>query len=297
MYKMDRRKFIMTGVAGMVGSVVGVEAINHLMQLPADPFIDEVGLGNTGLKVSRMAMGTGSVGGGKASNQTRLGMEQFVKLAHHAYERGVRFYDMADSYGSQPFVGEAIKHIPRENITLLTKIWTLEPGQQRMETAEETLDRCRKEVGTDYFDIVLMHCMMRGGWTESRKYYTEALTQAKEKGIVKAVGLSCHSIEALSEAADSPWVDVIMARINPFQSKMDGTPEQITAILDRARANGKGVIGMKIFGEGTHVAEDERERSIRFALTEAKVHCMTLGLESIPQMDDAIRRVARLANV
>jgi predicted aldo/keto reductase-like oxidoreductase len=239
-------------------------------------------------------MGTGSVGGNKSSNQTRLGMENFVKLARHAYDKGVRFYDMADSYGSQPFVGEAVKNLPRENIILSTKIWTFPDSQPLQEPVRATIDRCRKEAGSDYYDIILMHCMQESGWEQTRKRFMDELSRAKQDGIVKAVGVSCHNYDALAEAAISPWADVIMARINPFQTLMDGTPEQIKSLLEKARNNGKGIIGMKIFGEGRNVSDDERERSIKFAFAEGHVHSITLGLESIAQMDDAVSRVARL---
>jgi predicted aldo/keto reductase-like oxidoreductase len=241
-----------------------------------------------------MAMGTGTTGYNRSSNQTRQGMANFVRLAHRAYERGVRFYDMADGYGSHPFVGEAIKTLPRENIILLSKIWTLEPGRELGEPVADTLDRFRREVGTEYFDIVLMHCLMQGGWSESRKRYIDGLSKAKQDGVVRAVGVSCHSYDALVEAAESPWVDVIMARINPFQSKMDGTPDAIKAVLATARNNGKGIIGMKIFGEGDNVTEAEREQSIQFAFTQGNVHSTTLGTESLAQLDDAADRVARI---
>ncbi|GAB6394070.1 MAG: putative aldo-keto reductase [Bacteroidales bacterium] len=267
---------------------------NPKWAFPAEEIIDKVEFGETGLTVPRMAMGTGSVGGNKSSNQTRLGMENFVKLARHAYDKGVRFYDMADSYGSQPFVGEAIKKLPRENIILSTKIWTFPDSQPLQEPVRATIDRCRKEVGSDYYDIIFMHCMQESGWEQTRKRFMDALSQAKQDGIVKAVGVSCHNYDALAEAAISPWADVIMARINPFQTLMDGTPEQIKSILEKARNNGKGIIGMKIFGEGRNVSDDERERSIKFAFTEGHVHSITLGLESIAQMDDAVSRVARL---
>ncbi|MDR2118969.1 MAG: aldo/keto reductase [Tannerellaceae bacterium] len=291
---MDRRVFLKVGVAGMAGLSTLRATMANGMHSPSDARVGKVQLGNSGLTVSRMAMGTGSIGYGRSSNQTRLGMEKFIRLAHHAYEQGVRFYDMADGYGSHPFVAEAIKSIPRENITLLSKMWTQEPGSAQIEPVSKTLDRFRREVGTDYFDILLMHCMMSGGWTESRKHYTDGLSRAKQDGIVKTVGVSCHSYDALAEAAESPWVDVIMARINPFQSKMDGTPEAIKALLGKARANGKGIIGMKIFGEGSNVTDEERERSLQFAFTEGHVHCTTLGMETIAQMDDAVDRVARI---
>lgn len=291
---MDRRKFIKTGTWGLAGlSVLQSGVANVNLSLPVDLAVDRVKLGDSGLIVSRIAMGTGTSGYNKASNQTRLGMDTFVKMAHHAYERGIRLYDMADGYGSQPYVGEAIKTLPRENITLLTKMWTHENGSDKIESVSENIDRYRKETGSDYIDILLMHCMSSGDWSQTRTHYMDGFSKAKQDGLVKAVGVSCHNIEALAEAAVNPWVDVIMARINPFGTNMDGSPEEVNKVLAIAKQNGKGVIGMKIFGEGKHVAEDEREQSIRFALTEGNIHCMTLGLESIAQMDDAIERVMR----
>ena len=294
MNTMNRRKFIQTGLAGLAGlSTIGSKAMNLNFNLPETFAVDQVALGNSGLIVSRIAMGTGTVGGNQASNQTRLGMEQFVKLAHHAYERGINFYDMADMYGSMPYVGNAIKSLPREKVILLTKMWTHEAGSDRIEPVEKILDRFRLEAGTDYFDILLMHCMLKGNWSETRKYYLDAFSKAKQDGIVKAVGISCHNIDALAEAAVSPWVDVIMARLNPFGTAMDGTPDAVNAILRQAKENGKGIIGMKIFGEGKHVTDKERQSSIQYALTEGNIHCMTLGLESEAQMDDAIARVMK----
>lgn len=295
MKNMNRRKFIKTGVAGMAGiSAFGAGMVSFGCA-PGEVRVDKVKLGNSGLKVSRIAMGTGTTGYNKGSNQTRLGMDKFVEIAHHAYERGITFYDMADGYGSHPYVGEAIKTLPREKLTLLSKLWTHPDGDERNRPINETLDRFRQEVNTDYFDIILMHCMTQGKWSETRKSHMDGLSKAKQDGIVKAVGVSCHNWDALVEAASSPWVDVIMARINPFQSHMDGTPEAVSEVLAKAKQNGKGVIAMKVFGEGKHVQEAEREQSINFALSKGNIHCMTLGLESIAQMDDAIERVMRLS--
>ena len=256
--------------------------------------IDKVKLGKSGLTVSRVALGTGSVGGNKESNQTRLGMDKFAEMAHHAYDRGITFFDMADSYGSHPFVGNAVKSLPREKVTLLTKIWTFEDGSDRNAPVIDSLDRYRKEMDTDYIDIVLMHCLMQPGWSNNRKHYMDGLYKAKQDGIIKAVGVSCHNWEAMVEAVDNPWVDVIMARINPFQSHMDNTPDVVSELLGKAKKNGIGVIGMKIFGEGKHVTDPEREQSIKFALSTGNTHCMTLGMESIAQVDDAVNRVMRL---
>ena len=293
---MDRRKFIQTGVAGIAGlSFAGSGSAEVSYSPPSGAVVDQVKLGNTGLTVSRIAMGTGSKGWNHQSNQTRLGMKHFVKLAHHAYERGIRFYDMADAYGSQPFVGASILNFPREEITLMTKIWTVDDNTKDKEPVSKTIDRFRQETGSEYLDILLLHCMTQGDWAENRKFYMEGLSKAKQDGIVRAVGVSCHNWDAMVNAVENPWVDVILARINPYQTHMDHTPEVVSELLGKAKERGKGVIGMKIFGEGKNVSDAERERSIRFAFNQGNVHAMTLGLESIAQMDDAVDRVMRIS--
>jgi len=295
MNTMNRRNFIRTGLTGLAGfSVIGSRGMNLNFNISEALTVDKVDLGNSGLTVSRIAMGTGTVGGNKASNFTRLGMDKFVELARYAYGRGINFYDMADGYGTHPYVGNAIKTLSREKLILLTKMWT-EEDANRKESAETILDRYRLETGSDYFDILLMHCLQKSNWPETRKYYMDAFSKFKQDGIVKTVGVSCHDLGALAEAAVNPWVDVIMARINPFGTAMDGTPDAVKAILDTAKKNGKGIIGMKIFGEGKHVTDSERQQSIQFAMTEGNIHCMTLGLENVAQMDDAIERVMKLA--
>ncbi len=296
MTKLNRRQFIQTGMAGVAGlSVIGA-GLSQISFAPAsDAVVDMVKLGNTGLTLPRLAMGTGSHGGGKASNQTRLGVENFVKLARHAHERGIRFFDSADSYGSHPFVKEALKEIPRDQTHILTKMWITQTSWNDVQPVPVVLDRFRKETGSDYFDIVLMHCLMKGNWKEERKSYVDGLYKAKQDGIVKAVGVSCHNWDAMAEAVEDPWVDVILARINPFGAHMDGTPEAVMGLLEKARKNGKGIIGMKIFGNGDKVTDSEREQSIRYAVNSGNVHCMTLGLESPEQVNDAVSRVMRIA--
>lgn len=298
---MDRRKFIKTGIAA--GTLIGVDMLNASYArsfdgksengMNDDAYLGgKVALGSTGLSVPLMAMGSGTSGWNSSSNQTRMGMEQFVSLAKNAYDRGMKFYEMAESYGSHPFFAEAMKGLPREELTLLTKIAKTD-GISASETRSK-IDAFRQELGTDYIDIILLHCMTSGGWASSRQGAMEGLSRAKEEGIIKAVGISAHNLEALQEAVESPWVDVILARINPFQSHMDGTPETIRDLLGEARRKGKGVIGMKIFGEGSRVKDEEREQSLRYALTESNIHCMTLGFQSIAQMNDAIARVTRI---
>ena len=294
MEKINRRRFIYSGALGLT-SLSALSATGILSEgfAPVNATVDKVKLGNTGLTVSRVALGTGSIGGNHQSNQTRLGLSNFVQMARHAFDRGIHFFDTADTYGSYPFIKEVLKDLPREKVTLLGKMWTYN-DPSTSEPVEKALDRFRRESGSDYFDIMLLHCMTNGNWKEEKKRYIEYFSVAKQKGIIKAVGLSCHNYDALKVAVDDPWVDVIFARINPFQAHMDGTPEQINELLKRGRDNGKGIVGMKIFGNGDKIKENEREESINFAIKKSSIHAMTLGLESIAQVDDAVDRVMRI---
>lgn len=296
MKKIDRRNFIQTSAAGLAGlTFLGTGAVEAASRRADKVMVDTVKLGKSGLKVPRVALGTGSIAGNQQSNQTRLGKENFVKIARHAWDRGIRFFDMADSYGSHTFVREALKEIPRDKTTLLTKMWTTDTKWQKSGDVAGTLDRFRQETGSDYFDILLMHCMVRPNWKEEKKVFIEGFSEAKEKGIVKAVGVSCHNWQAMVEAVDDPWVDIILARINPFGVHMDNTPEEVSALLARAQENGKGIIAMKIFGNGDKTSETDREHSIQYALTKGNIHAMTLGMETTAQIDDAVERVMRIA--
>jgi 1-deoxyxylulose-5-phosphate synthase len=295
MKKFDRRSFIRSTATGLAGfTLLGAGIPFDQPVSVKNAVVDKVKLGKTGLTVSRIAFGTGSIGANQQSNQTRLGREAFTKIARHAWDRGIHFFDTADSYGSHTFVRDVLKELPREKTTLLSKIWTTDSQWQKAGNVAETLDRFRKETGSEYFDILLMHYMTKGNWKEDKKAFMEGLSKAKQQGIVKAVGVSCHNWDAMKEAVEEPWVDVILARINPFGVHMDGTPEAVSGLLETAAKNGKGVLGMKIFGNGDKVKEEEREQSIRYALTKSNIHAMTLGMQSVDQVDDAVERAMRL---
>src|SRR6201987_1635903 len=195
---------------------------------------DTVTLGSTGIKTSRLAMGTGTVGSGHHSHQTALGIEGLSDLLRNGYDHGLRFFDSADSYGSHPHVAEALKHVPRDKVTVLTKSWARDPAGMRAD-----LDRFRKELGTHYIDIFLMHCLTEADWTERYKGVMDVLSEAKQKSIIRAHGCSGHSIEALRAAAKSPWVEVDLVRINPIGSHMDADPKIVVDVLREMRAAGK----------------------------------------------------------
>jgi len=257
-----------------------------------------VALGNSGLIVPRIAFGTGSKGWKRESDQTRLGMKKFVELSQYCFDKGIRFFDTADMYGSHTYVGAALKVLPREKVTLLTKVMTYRhEGWYEIEPFEKSFERFRSELDTDYFDIFLMHCMENGNWPTEYKRYMDGLSEAKQKGLIKTVGISCHSLEAMSEAASNPWVDILFARINHDGARMDSTPEKVMQVLETARKNGKGVIGMKIFGCGDLAKEVEREKSLNYVIKSGNVHCMTLGMDSKEQVDDAVSRVMRISRI
>src|SRR6266699_4317341 len=247
---------------------------------------DTVTLGKTGIQTSRLAMGTGTVGVGHHSHQTSLGVKGLSDLLLNGYDHGLRFFDAEDSYGSHPHVAEALKHIPRDKATVLTKSWARDPAGMRAD-----LDRFRKELGVEYIDIFLMHCLTEGDWTERYKGVMDVLSEAKQKGIIRAHGCSCHSIEALRAAAASPWVEVDLARINPTGAYMDADPATVIGVLKQMKASGKAVVGMKILGAGE--LRNRQDEALKHAqsLSSGLLDAFTIGAESRNEQEDLIRRI------
>jgi 1-deoxyxylulose-5-phosphate synthase len=246
---------------------------------------DTVTLGRTGIRTSRLAMGTGTVGSGHHSNQTALGLDGLSRLLQNGYDSGLRFFDTADSYGSHPHVADALKHVDRSQVTILTKSWARSGPEMRTD-----LDRFRRELNTDHLDIVLMHCVTEADWTTRYRSAMDALSDAKEKGIIRAHGCSCHSIEALRAAAKSEWVEVDLVRINPIGSHMDADPETVVGVVREMRAAGKGIVGMKILGQGDLRAQ--QNEALRYALGLGALDAFTIGAESIAEQKDLIERIA-----
>jgi aryl-alcohol dehydrogenase-like predicted oxidoreductase len=253
-----------------------------------------VPLGKTGLKVSRVCIGTGMRGGSRASNQTRLGRETFQTLLQSAYERGVRMFDLADLYGTHPYLIPALKGIPRKDFTIATKIWWNKGGIPDAERpdADVVIARFLKEIQTDYIDLVLLHCVTSGKWPEELRKQMDILSKLKEKGQIRALGVSCHSLAALEAAAAEPWVESVHARINHTGASMDGKPELVVPVLKKIRDAGKGVVGMKLIGEGLYRNSDElRNAAIKFVLGLGCVDVLNVGFESIAEVDDFAMRV------
>ena len=291
-----RRRFIQT-TAALAGAALLPSCTSSRKAEKSPPTaVDQVTLGKTGLKLSRLGFGTGSIGG---SIQRNLGQEKFTSLLRYAFDQGITYIDTAQNYRTHPMVAEAIKGIPREKLFIQTKI----PGTP--EKPLEVLDRYRTELGIDYIDSVLTHCAVTTDWPGRRKRILDALDEAKDKKIIRAHGVSCHSLPALSVAAQLDWVDVNLVRINPQGAHMD-TPTQkwdarsnashVAPVLEKIKTmhnNRHGVIGMKIIGNGDFTNAEDREKSIRFAMQPGLLDAVVIGFKSPAEIDEAIMRMNR----
>jgi aryl-alcohol dehydrogenase-like predicted oxidoreductase len=296
--KIQRREFLHRTALGVGGLAVGGRRALEAAAVPAgfDPYA-LVPLGRTSLKVSRFCLGTGMKGWNRESNQTRLGAARFEALIRESFDRGTRLFDLADLYGTHPHVFPALKGIPRDRYSVVTKIWWAKGGlpEQERPDADACVARFLRELKTDHIDLVLLHCVTAPTWPADLRRQMDLLSALKEKGDVRAVGVSCHSIAALEAAASEPWVDSVHARINPYGMSMDGPPESVVAALRRVHAAGKGVVGMKIMGEGRlRNDEERRDASVRFALTLGCVDVLNVGCENIAEVDDLAARIRRV---
>jgi len=246
---------------------------------------DIVTLGPDKIKLSRLAIGTGTNGTGRNSNQTRgLGLQGLAGLLKHGVDNGVFFWDTADAYGSHPHLKEALKSVPREKVVIMTKTQARTAEQMRKD-----LDRYRLELGTDYIDIMLLHFCREADFPEQRKGAMEVISEAYEKKIVRTHGCSCHTIEALRTAAKTPWVHVDLARINPAGAVMDADPKTVISVLREMKAAGKGVIGMKILGAGQ--LRNRADECLKYALSLDCVDCFTIGAENREEFSDLVKRI------
>ena len=258
--------------------------------------VDQVTLGRTGIKLSRLGIGTGSNSG---NVQKALGKEGFNKLVRYAYDQGITYFDCAQSYATFDWIGDAIQGLPREKLFIQSKI----PGQP--EKVLEVIDRHRKAFNTDYLDSLLVHCMVKDTWTDEWKRVMDAFDEAKEKKIIRAKGVSCHSLPGLTRAVQSDWVEVHLVRVNPQGAHIDTPAETWNAKSDEShlpavmaqvkemRAKGRGIIGMKLIGDGDFTKPDDREKSIRFALQCGLLDSVVVGCKSPAEIDEAIARVNR----
>lgn len=247
---------------------------------------DLVLLGSTGIKASRLAMGTGTHGMGRQSNQTRqLGVRGLADLLHRGFDEGINFWDSADQYGTHPHLQEALKEISRDKVVILTKTHASTAWEIKSD-----LDRFRKEIGTEYLDIVLLHMMTDEDWPKRKEEAMEALERAREEGIIRAHGVSCHTLRALETAAASDWVQVDLARINPAAVSMDADVPRVIKVLEGMHQKGKAVIGMKILGAGR--LSNRVDECLDYVLGLDCVDAFTIGQENVTEMKDLIRRIS-----
>jgi aryl-alcohol dehydrogenase-like predicted oxidoreductase len=295
--KLTRRQFVSTITVGAGTVLLGKAALSS--QAPesvvfSDP-LKVVTLGKTGIKTTLLGMGTGFSGYNRSSNITRAGVAE--SIIRQAYEKGIRFFDCADSYGTHAYAASALKSFPRESYTLGTKIWVSQGGIPEPErpNADVVVERFRKELKSDYLDLIQIHCMTDARWTDKEKKQMDILENLKAKKIIRAHGVSVHSLEAMEACIGNPWVDVVHVRINPFGESMDkDNPADVTPVIEKLHKEGKGIIGMKLIGAGKFKNEpDKIDQSLRYVLGLGTVNMIIVGFELPEQIDNYISRIQK----
>lgn len=297
--RIARRHFLKTSALGVGGLVLGPQLASRAASESGERLAvsDVITLGKSGLRSSRVSMGTGVRGGMRESNHTRMGAENAHRLIREIYERGVRNFDLADLYGTHPLIPDALAGVPRDSYVLCSKIWWRPGGipEKERPDADVVVSRFLRELKTDYIDLVLLHCVETPDWPKVLEGQMEILAKLKQKGVIRAHGVSCHSLPALEAVIHEPWVDSVHSRINPFQLAMDGPPEKVGAVLKKIRAAGKGVVGMKIIGEGRlRDDEEKKNQSIRYAWENGFVDMVTVGFEKTSELDDFATRLRQV---
>lgn len=296
---LTRRQFVTTTLTAGAGSIILGKTAFAFPSGSAgnteDPF-RLVPLGNSGIKAPLLGMGTGFSGGNRSSNITRAGVAE--ALIRSAYEKGIRFFDCADSYGTHKFAAAALKGIPRESYILSSKIWLGQGGIPEPERpdADVVIDRFRRELNTDYIDILQIHCMTDPHWTDKQKKQMDILENLKVKKIIRSHGVSVHSLEAMEACVESPWVDIVHVRVNPYGDAMDKSdPSLVIPVVAKLHNAGKGVIGMKLIGNGNFKNDTEKiDASLKYVLGLGTVDTIIVGFELPEQIDDYIGRIRKL---
>lgn len=287
--QLTRRQFIRNSAVAVAGTALlsqwGVS--NAFAAATKRTATDQVTLGKTGIRLSRLGIGTGVNSG---HDQVGAGKDAFIKLVRHAYDSGITYIDTAERYETFPWIGAAIKGLPREKLFIQSKI----PGQP--EDVLAAVDNHRKTYNTDYIDSLLIHCMTKDGWTDDWKRIMDGLNEAKDKKWIRAKGVSCHTLAALRNAVDTDWTDVHLVRINPQGRYMDGVKSawgpdasvDINPVLEQIKTmheKGHGVIGMKIYGNGDFKKAEDREKSLRFALSKPEIDAIVIGFTQPQQVE------------
>lgn len=302
-----RRDFLKEAAA-TAGATLAASGISGFPgQKVARTATDQVNLGRTGIKLSRLGIGTGTVSG---TVQRSLGHEKFNDVIRYAYERGITYIDTGESYQTHPWVREAIKGLPREKLYIQSKMLHMggfgfggRRGFGDEEPALQRLDRFRKELNVDYIDTVLIHCQIDPNWDEHSKSLMDGLEEAKQKKIIRAHGVSCHSLPALKKAASMNWVDVNLVRINPQGVDIDtaqlavydaSNESHVPAVVEQLgimRKNGHGIIGMKLIAQGKFTNIADRKRSLTWTMQNNVTDAVVIGMKSREEIDEAITHI------
>jgi predicted aldo/keto reductase-like oxidoreductase len=282
----SRRHFLKAGVAA--GAIAGLHGAPLFAERASAT--DWVTLGKSGVKVTRLAFGTGSHNG---ELQQQLGQKEFTRQVRYAYERGIRFFETSESYGaSQQMLGAALKGLPRDSYKLMTKVTTSDYPD-----AVKKLDELRRNSDTEYFDIMLLHWQHTGTWVKDSERWQDAILEAQSRQTIATHGASVHGLPALRQVPGFKWLDVAMIRMNHKGAKMDnetdnwntpGDVNEVVTHVHEARAAGIGVISMKLIGEGAFTDRSDRQQSMRFAFRNAGVDCVTVGYKNTAEIDEAI---------
>jgi predicted aldo/keto reductase-like oxidoreductase len=289
-----RREFLQHAVAAAGVGLLSPSLLCAAEKPPVRTAVDQVALGKTGIKLSRLGFGTGTDSG---HVQRALGQQAFNSLVRYAYDRGITYFDCAQSYATFEWIAGATKGLPREKLFLQSKI----PGQPK--DVLKTIDRHRQVFNTDYVDSLLIHCMVKDGWTDPWKRIMDAFEEAKARKWIRAQGVSCHSLPALRTAVASAWPDVHLVRVNPQCSHIDGPVEKwnesgkniapVVEQLQAMQAKGRGVIGMKLIGNGDFRNPADREKAARYAMSRPEINAVVIGFKSVQEIDEAIERINR----
>jgi aryl-alcohol dehydrogenase-like predicted oxidoreductase len=285
----SRRSFLKTGLAAGVLAGTG----NLPVRAARGSATDWVTLGKSGVKVTRLAFGTGSISG---KVQRDLGQEEFTRLVRYSYDHGIRFFETAESYGEMhKMLGIALKGVPRDSYRLMSKV-TTRPGID----PQEKIDELRKLANTDYFDIMLLHYQHVATWPADTEKWQDGLLEAKHKKAIIGQGASVHGLPALRRFPGNQWLEVAMIRMNHKGSHMDaedfatGGPGNVSEVVEhvkQVRKEGMGVISMKLVGEGSFTTREDRQAAMKFAFNNAGVDSVTVGYKNTAEVDEAIENL------
>jgi len=290
MAQCSRREFLKTGLAA---STLAGTASLPAIATAGGTATDWVTLGKSDVKVTRLAFGTGTFSG---RVQRELGQDQFTRLVRYAYDRGIRFFETAESYGDMHrMLGVALTGIPRDTYRLMSKVTT----RQGVDP-QNKIDELRKLANTDYFDVMLLHWQHVASWPNDSLRWQDGILEAQSRKAVVAHGASVHGLPALRQVPQNQWLQIAMIRMNHKGTAMDaedyatqglGNVSEVVTHVKEARNQGMGVISMKLVGEGTFTNREDRKAAMRFAFQNAGVNTVTLGYKNTAEIDEAIENL------